>query len=352
MKVGILTGIKPNPNNLGQPNGLIFEISTALSDAGCILQVKYVHINRIKWFLTRLGIYFPRLCGNYDLAIAYPFWMAWGVATKKNSFILGPDATTLVFLRHSLNELKKGSWFKAFFRVSQALLACISEILITHLTSSVLLVVSQEDVMFLKKYCKSNAVRYLPHPVFREQLVPLGKFPNTETLLSISVLMFGNFDTLRDTSFFKEIFNSSKVKILNANNIKFYIYGVRNKWISDYLANTGFHCEYYEWFNSFADLLSHSNPIMFSPLIVGGGTKTRTLMSIANGIPSYTTSHGFSGLEEFTNYAYINDDPNAMLCDLSVGAYALKYSYLQRKNMAAHVRMIRSADKIIADHIV
>jgi hypothetical protein len=321
MKVLIISSFDPDSQNRGGPTGLLHEVMEGLRLNGVDVEFKKIEVSSrmgeafLKYFcfVSIRTIFKLWLCRDkYDAFILYPSWLYfYAFIFGKRAAVLCPDFTSGTLWKVGNTSARAGHCHIAIARWIQAGIALTAELLVGRLFKLKSIVVGKTDKVQLSKIAGENNVVNLRHPIYSEQLISLSKIEkNTNANVEYNRLLvniYGDFSYMEKSHFWADIFKY----ILDAGlaeELEFHIYSKKNIYIHNDAVQFGLKCSLFERFNTFADLY-HFRAISLLPITTGGGTKTRTLMSLANGLPVVTVPHGVSGLEDIVSAIYIFHAP-------------------------------------------
>lgn len=310
-KILILTSIKPDPiNGGGHPSGLIWEIIKFLKENNRNIEVfvKEESTNKIHQVFHRYGIYLKKVNINfndYEKIIVYPENLVFGISKKfrKKIIVLGPDSPSLRDAR-IYKEMKKNNiniletWIKGIYYN----IAKYHEYRLLKQVKS-FLVVGKTDKLWMKKnsYIRNQLflkrkIKFLRHPILSRVVKRQLEKENVE----IKRFIFsGDLNYKFNNRFITGIVNELE-KFNNMSPESFLnivVVGKKNKWIANLFKNIKIcNVNYIEWIEDYNDVCIIGQDVHCLPLLVGAGTKNRTLTAIANGLEIITTPIGIENI--------------------------------------------------------
>ncbi|WP_270521492.1 hypothetical protein [Megamonas funiformis] len=324
-KILIVTSIKPDPlNGGGHPSGLIWEIIKTFKENNINVDIfiEKESINKIYRVLHRYGIYLRKIdrdFSDYDKIIVYPENLVFGIPKlyRKKIIVLGPDSPSLRDAR-IYKEMKKNSagvletWVKGIYYN----IAKYHEYRILKQVRS-FLVVGKTDRFWMKNnvYVKNKIylkekIKFLRHPILSKVIkVNLKKENIAKKRFIFSGDLNYKFNNRFINSIINELENFNSVSSKNFLNI--VVVGKKNKWIADLFKNIRI-CDvnYIEWIEDYNDICVIGQDVHCLPLLIGAGTKNRTLTALANGLEVISTPIGLENINlEKLSSIYITKDP-------------------------------------------
>ena len=267
-KALIISSIKPSPINNGEPSGLIDIVIKELKK-DFLIDFKLISakrkINKLSFFIKQVNYDLDL----YDFILIYPFHAAFAIKNKKQnkSFVLGPDATSLVWKRRSKIHGRLDPKRYLFQLIS--FVFCLRE---KHLYKKGVthIVVGKNDENYLTKHGIVNT-RYLPHPIIEPEI-------SNQSLHKIECPTFviaGHYS--------KDMLCNSSVKKINKelSGKDLLIVGKRNKWITTQFPNLK--CSYISFIENYKDICRPNKHVHLCPIAFGGGTKNRVLSALNYG---------------------------------------------------------------------
>lgn len=307
-RVAIVTSIKPSPINAGGlPSGLIWEIIDLLKKNG-IKCDEYIYPEnkeiRIKRILNRYGFYLNECklnFDNYDKIIVYRGNIGLFIPFKyrKKIIAIGPDSASITEARLYketrciIRKLIKGVYYQLSRFYEYRILRDVESYL----------VVGNTDKRWMKKnfFIKENnklkeKIKFIRHPILKNVIFKELDYD----LINIRKKRFvfsGDFDERFNRKFLMDIFNILAENINLNNKMNFIIIGKNNKWIFDELRKIkNFEVEYTEWIDDYKDVCIIGKDVHCLPMLVGAGTKNRTLIALGNGLEIITTPIGIENI--------------------------------------------------------
>lgn len=328
-KILIITAIKPDPlNGGGHPSGLIWEIINELkqNDIDIDIFIKKESNNRIINVIHRYGIYLKKISytfKNYNKIVVYPENILLSIPKKYRSqaIVLGPDSPAIRDAR-IYKEMKKAKkrWWEVLLKGIYYNIAKYHEFRVLNQSKS-FLVVGKTDAYWMKKnnYIKDKEalrkkIKVLTHPI-------LSNVIRTKFFINLvnkrRFIFSGDLNYKFNNRFINElIIELNKVQDDYKNiTLNIVVVGKKNKWIADLFNNINI-CKvsYISWIDNYNDVCIIGQDIHCLPLLVGAGTKNRTLTALANGLELISTPIGIENI----NYTrlkgiYITRDPKKFL---------------------------------------
>lgn len=311
-KILILTSIKPDPiNGGGHPSGLIWEIIKFLKENNRNIEVfvKEESTNKIHRVFHRYGIYLKKVNINfndYEKIIVYPENLVFGISKKirKKIIVLGPDSPSLRDAR-IYKEMKKNNiniletWIKGIYYN----IAKYHEYRLLKQVKS-FLVVGKTDKLWMKKnsYIRNQSflkgkIKFLRHPILSR--VVKRQLEKKENVEIKRFIFSGDLNYKFNNRFITGIVNELE-KFNNMSPESFLnivVVGKKNKWIANLFKNIKIcNVNYIEWIEDYNDVCIIGQDVHCLPLLVGAGTKNRTLTAIANGLEIITTPIGIENI--------------------------------------------------------
>ncbi|WP_444314051.1 hypothetical protein [Megamonas funiformis] len=306
--IAIVTSIKPSPINAGGlPSGLIWEIIEVLKENDIKYDIYIYPENkntRIKRMLNRYGFYLEQCklnFDNYDKIIVYRGNIGLFIPFKyrKKIIAIGPDSASITEARLYketkciIRKIIKGVYYQ---------LARFYEYRILKDVESYL-VVGNTDKRWMKRnfLIKGNdkleeKIKFIRHPILKNVIFKELNFDLTSVKKKRFVFS-GDFDERFNRNFLMDIFNFLNENIKLDNKMSFIIIGKNNKWIFNELKKMkNFEVEYTEWIDDYKDVCMIGKDVHCLPMLVGAGTKNRTLIALGNGLEIITTPIGIENI--------------------------------------------------------
>ena len=363
-KILILTSIKPDPlNGGGHPSGLIWEIIRNFKENNIDIDIfiKEESDNKICRVLHRYGIYLEKInidFSNYEKILVYPENLVFGISKnfRKKVIVLGPDSPSLRDAR-IYKEMKKNdisileTWVKGIYYN----IAKYHEYRILKQVQLFLLV-GKTDKLWMKRnpYIKNKLylkekIKFLRHPILSRVVKECLKKENVfKKRFIFSGDLNYKFNNRFITSIVKEL--EKKDCFLCEKSLNIVVVGKKNKWVSDLLKKIkACNVNYIEWIDDYNEVCVIGQDVHCLPLLVGAGTKNRTLTAIANGLEIITTPIGIENIM-YKNLTSIYITKNVKLfvrymimlnnCFLSENNLEklIKERYVFRKNVEAEYK--------------
>ena len=319
-KVVIITAIKPNELNLGGgPSGLVWEVINMYKNQGISPDVLFLpeRNNKFLKLLHRYGLYGKRNhdFSEYDYIVVYPenLVMCLSKADAKRAIVLGPDSPSLRDTR--IYKFMKPCLFR-YLKCIYMYISYLHEYRVVSRARKVI-VVGRTDQLWMKrnpfiKHCNlGSKIKFLRHPL-------LSKVIRNDDCIAVSSKRFfvlsGDLYYLHNYKFIEEMIDILKDELtkLDGNDcLNILIIGKRNKWIFDKMqAVPECNAEFIEWVKDYNDVCVPGKHIHCLPLLVGAGTKNRTLTALANGVEVITTPVGIENIPwKDVNECYIAAKP-------------------------------------------
>jgi len=291
-------------NKQGSPSGLMHEIISIIKASGefniqlvytgpCLASRAYLPINYIfpilHYWLRRVRPSLNKSVKTY--IVLYPSRLRiLAFLFTSPTICIGPDDTDSV-LAHLCSTEARMIWI--IFRKVEKLINRFVE----YLTPSVIcLFVGKSDMQNYLKRNPSHTAYYIPHPLFKADLIDLRTIKEKihcssgETEKSVLRLLvygssFPDHKTIQNIEKFVRYLAENE---LASCNTEICIYGKKNIWMKplfDSLSGA-LNSKCLNEFNSFLDILEPSSALVcFAPYKFG--TKTRVLSALANAIPCF-----------------------------------------------------------------
>ena len=307
-KVAVVTSIAPNKlNSDGRPSGLIWEIINEYKNHNVDVDTVIIPqtANKFMRVLHRYGIYFSRISNfeKYDRIIVYPEYLSMAISSKYSSkmIVLGPDSPSLRDSR-IYKFMHRG-----LFRYVKLLYKYVSYVHEYHVAShaSRFVVVGRVDQLWMKRnpLIKNNKklidrVKFLHHPLLNNVI-------KKDTKIEISnidrVFVFaGDLSYLHNYKFIECVINELQKRCTGVSilpEVKFVVLGKQNKWISIQLNKVpGCQVHQIDWIENYSDMCVPGKHVHCLPILVGSGTKNRTLTALASGLEVITTPVGIENI--------------------------------------------------------
>lgn len=310
-KVLILTTIKPDPlNRGGNPSGLIWEIIESLKKDNINIDVflEKESMNKIPKILNKYGIYLEKIkidFSVYEKIIVYPENLVLKVPKffRKKIIVVGPDSPSLRDAR-LYKEIKKngtGILKKCIIGIYY-IMAKYHEYRVLKQVKS-FLVVGKTDKFWMKKnpyirnklYLKEK-IKFLRHPILSK--VVKNKLEK-ENISKKRFIFSGDLNYLFNRRFIINVGKELKAlnNVLVDGSLEIIVVGKNNKWMVDlFLEIKICRVKYIDWIEDYNNICIMGQDIHCLPLLVGAGTKNRTLTAIANGLEVITTPIGIENI--------------------------------------------------------
>ena len=374
-KILILTSIEPDPlNGGGHPSGLIWEIIKTLKENNIDIDIfiKEESTNKFYRVFHRYGIYLEKInvdFNNYEKILVYPENLVFGISKnfRKKVIVLGPDSPSLRDARIYKEVKKNGisileTWLKGIYYN----IAKYHEYRILKQVQLFLLVGRTDKFWMIKNpYIKNKLylkekIKFLQHPILSRVVKKKLKKENVEKKRFIfSGDLNYKFNNRFITSIATELKNFNNVSSKNFLNI--VVVGKKNKWIADLFKNIEIcNVNYIEWIEDYNDVCVIGQDVHCLPLLVGAGTKNRTLTAIANGLEIITTPIGIENISyKKLTFIYITRKAKTfveymmMLNDKYLNEEELNDLVIERLNFRRLVenKYIEDVNKIIINQI-
>jgi hypothetical protein len=315
----VITALEPNPENIGGPTGLIFEFIQSLNDKGLNVVVEVIRPKGlIQMAMLKSYSFIPfnrlnelkKIAVESDLIIIYPSWLymlAFVLSTKTTVAVLCPDFSSGTIAKLMLAKAKEFNVIGALRLLWATIFSVILELVSDRFFGVKSVVVSDRDKQKLEAISGNRSVLYMVHPFFSRQLVDLQlmakRSSNAIDKKILRVVVYGDYKYSKSSHLWGEIFEalgSSEV----SQHIFLDVYSKQNEFVVQLASKYGVRCRMTPRFERFSDIY-HSWVVALLPIQTGGGAKTRTLMSLANGIPVLTLPHGIAGCEDLANNVFI-----------------------------------------------
>lgn len=310
-KILILTSIRPDPlNGGGHPSGLIWEIIKIFEEKNINMDifVKEESTNKLYRVFHRYGIYLKKIdidFSNYKKILVYPENLVFGIPKnfRKKVIVLGPDSPSLRDAR-IYKEMKKNgiSILETCLKGIYYNIAKYHEYRILKQVQLFLVVGKTDKFWMIKnpyienKLCLKEKIKFLRHPILSKVIKEKLKKENVEKKRFI---FSGDLNYKFNNRFITGIANELKKfnSITSKSFLKIVVVGKKNKWIADLFKNIEI-CDvnYIEWIEDYNDVCVIGQDVHCLPLLVGAGTKNRTLTAIANGLEIITTPIGIENI--------------------------------------------------------
>jgi len=234
---------------------------------------------------------------NYDLIWIYPSNLfLWSLFLGKKKIVMtGPDCTVLVhnlisdYYKKNSQKVNKELIIDNKIRLKESLILEKNWLN----SKSLIHVVGEDDRKQYNKIQKSENVFFSPHPYYEFNVVKK-RIDQVEGKLTI--LVSGENQSIYIGNFWDEI---TKVLIENkklSEHYKFVIIGKNFQNSVNELINAGYEVEYFQWVESYEEILS-SAQIQIFPIVLGTGTKGKVLCAFASGLYCIGTSFAFENIE-------------------------------------------------------
>lgn len=271
IKVLVITNFELNKENDGKPTGLITFITEYLERDSEL----HVFNSKDECIKSKLGLNHRKLSLNYtdyDLILAYPNYTAFQIPKLylKKTIVLGPDSTSLLWIRRALSSLKNLRIKTSLISFGVFLLWTINEVIILN---NVLryVVVGEKDLKWLKNLEREKKSLYLIHPVVHPIESLSKKYKSKNAIIIYGYYTQGMWDK-RFTKIAKQLSESLNKRLI--------VIGKSNEFISDSLITLGCNVEYKSWVENLSDYLADESNICFIPQAYGAGTKNRVLTAL------------------------------------------------------------------------
>lgn len=266
-KIAVITAFKPNKINQGNPTGLI---DFLIRELECNYVVSVFHLecgsllNKLGFLIQRIKINFD----SFDFIFVYPFYSIFSLPEKYyfKAFVLGPDASSLVWYRRSnlYSIFLPKFWL---FRFVSAIF--LHKEFIVFRKGATLLVVGENDKKFLLDKKNINSF-YLPHPIVEDSIPPF--FSDCEDKIFV---ISGHFS--------KDMVCLSSIELIRKKipNSNLLILGKKNFFLLEYFID--FKVTLIDFVIDYSEVCVPNLHIHLCPLAFGGGTKNRVLSALHYG---------------------------------------------------------------------
>lgn len=310
-KILILTSIKPDPlNGGGHPSGLIWEIIKIFKEnnIGIDVFIKEESMNKFYRVFHRYGIYLKKInmdFSSYEKILVYPENLVFVVSKnfRKKIIVLGPDSPSLrdariyrEMKRNGISILEtclKGIYYNIAKYHEYRTLKQVQLFLLVGKTDKFWMI--KNPYIKNKLYLKEK-IKFLRHPILSKVVK---KKLKKEDIEKKRFIFSGDLNYKFNNRFITGIAIELKKfnNVLSKNFLNIVVVGKKNKWISDLFKDIEI-CDvnYIEWIENYNDVCVVGQDVHCLPLLVGAGTKNRTLTAIANGLEIITTSVGIENI--------------------------------------------------------
>ncbi len=265
--IAIITSFKPNKINQGNPSGLIDYLIQEL-DFHYSVSIFYLKCNSS---LNKLGFQIPKNIidlDSFDFIFVYPFYVIFSLQKKyyNKTFVLGPDATSLVWYRRSCLYSVFSPKYWLYNIVSFIFLYQESKV---FARGANLIVVGQNDQNFLQQKRNINSF-YLPHPIV-ENSFP-SKFDSS-----------GNKIFVISGHYSKDMVCLNSIRLIKKfiPNSQLIILGNKNSFLANYFEE--FNVALIDFVQDYSEVCVPNLHIHLCPLAFGAGTKNRVLSALYYG---------------------------------------------------------------------
>lgn len=274
-KILIISSIKPSKINDGNPSGLIDYLYRFINKT---YDTTYYLVKADRDY-HKLGLFIPRInidVKDFDIVITYPFYITFGLNLKKanNVKVLGPDATSLVWLRRS--RLYGFSNYKKYL---YKLLYLFFQNREKHLSNKGVefLLVGKNDLNHFHNNGISS-VKYLTHPIV--DFKPF-RYNIQETKKAPEFVISGHYS--------RDMFCLKALKIIQnyIEGYKLIVVGRNNRWIVDLFPKNN--VVYIDFVDDYSSVCKAQRHIHLCPISYGGGTKNRVLSALNYGCMVFGT---------------------------------------------------------------
>jgi len=294
--VVLISAISPNPDNIGGPSGLPWEIVEALKHIGYDVQTQVVPLPTVNFRrrMTQLslpsgGLKLER--EDADVYIVYPFYLCRLIppSIRSRTILLGPDATSMLYSRIGRIQTGWQRWRAhslARWFVFQERWAA------KHLAS--LAVVGRNDLRWLRwvsGVCGED-LHYIPHPVLSHVARPIptngvGTRPRVIFAGDLSNKYVGDFFYALDYAAFSEALRIADSEVLVVGKGNHAVYDL----ISSHVPS-----QYLAWVEDYATLCDPLRDVHVIPLMAGAGTKNRMLTALSMNVIVVSTPIGYENI--------------------------------------------------------
>lgn len=307
-KIIVITSIKPDPiNRGGEPSGFIWEIVEYLKKNGYFVDIMVVERSKFKIvdILNRYAIYFNKVKGDfekYDKILVYRSNIALYLPKKYRYKVitLGPDSMSLLEARlykennNILIKLMKIIYYYIAIIMEYCIIRDVNKYIVVGKTDRLWII----NNFFLKRNKNlRKKICFLRHPILKNVVFD-NLYDNIKKTEKKRFIFSGDFDKRFNKKFLIPLFNILRMDA-NSKNIKmnFVVLGKRNKWIAEELKKiSSFDICYLDWIEDYKEVCIIGQDIHCLPMLVGAGTKNRTLIALANGLEVITTSIGIENI--------------------------------------------------------
>lgn len=307
-KVIVVTSIEPDKMNLGGgPSGLIWEIINEYKKHNIAVDVLVIPetTNRFRRVLHRYGIYLKRISGfeKYDRVVVYPENLAMAISAKfrNKMVVLGPDSPSLRDSR--IYKFMHKGVFK-YVKLLYRYISCLHEYRVARCVKR-FIVVGRVDQLWMKRNffirhdnkCY-NSIYFLHHPLLSNVIKNDVKYRPCNN--NRTFVFSGDLSYLHNYQFIECVIAEIRKRNMDVNKrsiLNFIVVGKKNKWISEQLNEVpDCYTEYIRWVADYNDVCIPGKHIHCIPILVGAGTKNRTLTALANGLEIITTPVGIENI--------------------------------------------------------
>lgn len=307
-KIIVITSIKPDPiNKGGEPSGFIWEIVEYLKKRGYFVDIMVVKRSKFKIvdILNRYAIYFNKIKGDfekYDKILVYRSNIALFLQKKYRYKVitLGPDSMSLLESRlykennNILIKLMKIIYYYIAIIMEYYIIKDVNKYVVVGKTDRLWII----NNFFLKRNKNlRKKICFLRHPILKNVVFD-NLYDNMKKIKKKRFIFSGDFDKRFNKKFLIPLFNILRLDA-NSKNIKmkFVVLGKRNKWIAEELKKiSSFDVCYLDWIEDYKEVCRIGQDIHCLPMLVGAGTKNRTLIALANGLEVITTPIGIENI--------------------------------------------------------
>ncbi len=305
-RIAVFTSITPNKmNDGGVPSGLIWEIINKYKENNIVVDViiKPESNNRILRVLHRYGIYLDRNINfdDYDYLIVYPenLIMSLSPKTKSKVIVLGPDSP-------SLRDSRIYKYMKpCLLRFLKCLYKYISYIHEYRLVKQAykVVVVGRTDQLWMQRnpfICKcaklKSKIKFLRHPMLTNVISKKIAYSVDEERIFV---FSGDLSYIHNCKFLESVIDVLEFRLNDCNfcELNILVIGKNNRWIYERLNSiNNCHVRFCNWVENYNDVCIPGKHIHCMPLLVGAGSKNRTITALANGLEVITTPVGIENI--------------------------------------------------------
>lgn len=320
LKIAVVTAYQPNEyNEGGGPTGLLWEILDFLkkeNDAKIDIIHNPLPQNRLLKIIRRNGIYFSKLgidLKKYDYIIAYPDDMIFYIPkeTWGKVIVLGPDSPSFRDARTC--RMNRTCYSKVIKKIMTNISRYNEYRTLKNVYKYIVVGSTDEKYMRQNKFLinrKSlkDKIIFLRHPILQNVISD----NYDDTLFTTKRFIFTITPEKHNKEFFDALFfELGKVEVDAGNEINIMLVGKRSEWMMKHFEKI--RCckpQYVPWVENYKDVCVYGRDVHCMPLLVGSGTKNRTLTALASCLEVITTPIGIENIHwKGVSGIYITSNP-------------------------------------------